>query len=99
MFGRTSRLFKIKPKKDDFSCLECHRLGDGTSCKDHATEYTKKTHKNGTQAKLWMPPEFDGTEAEFARDWGPEVKQLAECCDDPSKPECRTIDATTENTR
>ena len=91
MFGQTSKL--LTPAGND--CRECHRLGDGTSCRVFAKEYVEKKHKNGTKDKFWMPFDYAG---DLRKDYGSGIDQLARCCDDPSLAECKTRDATPENT-
>ncbi|MBR0851716.1 hypothetical protein JQ543_28530 [Bradyrhizobium diazoefficiens] len=92
MFGTTSKF--LTPESN--ACRTCHRLGDGTSCSDHSPEFTKFDHANGSERKIWMPPEFTGTQADFDRDYGPALAQLARCCADPTLAECETREATTD---
>jgi hypothetical protein len=92
MFGTMSKF--LTPESN--ACRTCHRLGDGTSCRVHSPEFTKFDHKNGSEQKIWMPPDFSGTQAEFDRDYRPALDQLARCCKDPTLAECEAQDATTD---
>jgi hypothetical protein len=97
MFSMPSILLRPRYEKSgntyDNACLECHRLGNGTSCKTFANRYANKTHKFGSLEEFWMPTNYGGTDDEWHTEYDSAMEQIARCCGNPDLAECNKREA------
>jgi len=97
MFGRVASTFRFK----DNACVECHRVGDGTDCNSFVPSFTTSpdTRYRLNATNLWMPPSdeyYSGTLKEndalitaLAKRYKDAIAQIADCCTNPGKADCK----------
>jgi hypothetical protein len=82
----------------DNTCTSCHRIGSQHTCSvgmyqsvDPAQVKNLDSWGRQYPHSKWMPADNLLTEAEWALVYPPAITQLASCCADPTKPECRAV--------
>jgi len=80
------------------TCTSCHRIGSLHTCTTgmyQSVDPTKVSHLDmwGRQypQSTWMPADNIRTQPEWSIVYAPAVQQLAACCADPTKAECRSV--------
>jgi hypothetical protein len=82
----------------DNTCTSCHRIGSQHTCSagmyqsiDPAKVKNLDSWGRQYPQSMWMPADNIHTQAEWTLIYPPAVTQLAGCCADPTRPECRSV--------